>query len=65
MKETYINLWDIKFCKVDEDGEYITDDNGDVVEYELFPDIRYKPLEHICEGIDEEMLRPIEKGEII
>jgi hypothetical protein len=58
--QEYINLWDITFCKVDEDGNYISRD-GEPIIYQLKSDVRYKPLEYICEGIEVDMIEEVKK----
>ena len=52
---------DIKFYKVDDDGnEVLTKDGKHIQLYELKRDIRFKPLEHLCEDIDDNVLQEIE-----
>jgi len=58
--EKFVNLYDITFCLVDEDGNYIEQPNGQIEVFKLKDGIRYKPLEHICDGIDPDMLERIE-----
>ena len=40
-------IYDIKFCKVDDDGNEVKDANGNVKLYE--PKGRWKELEYLCE----------------
>ena len=56
-----ISVYDIIFYKYDENGEAVLNENGTTKEFVLKDDIRFKPLEYLCEDMEEEML--IEKGE--
>ena len=56
-----ISVYDIIFYKYDENGEEVLNENGTTKEFVLKDDIRFKPLEYLCEDMEEEML--IEKGE--
>ena len=48
---------DIKFYKVDDDGnEVLTKDGKHIQLYELKRDIRFKPLEYLCEDMDDDIL---------
>jgi len=54
---------DIKFYKVDEDGnEILTKDGKNIQLFELKRGIRFKPLEYLCEDLDETILEEIENG---
>ena len=58
---TNVLVADIKFYKVDEDGnELLTKDGKDIQLYELKRGIRFKPLEYLCEDLDETILEEIE-----
>ena len=60
---TNVLVADIKFYKVDEDGnELLTKDGKDIQLYELKRGIRFKPLEYLCEDLDETILEEIENG---
>ena len=54
---TYL-IYDIKFCKVNDDGEEITDKNGNIKLFE--PKGRWKDLEYLCEDMTVEDLEEIE-----
>ena len=45
-------IYDIKFYKVDEDGEEIKDTNGNTRLFE--PKGRWKNLEYLCEDTDDD-----------
>ena len=52
---------DIKFYKVDDDGnEVLTKEGKHIQLYELKRNIRFKPLEYLCEDIDDGILQEIE-----
>ena len=55
-KELYINLYDISFYKYDKDGNEELDDKGNIKIYRIKEGVRYKPLEYICEDLNEDML---------
>tara|TARA_R100000742_G_C4176030_1_gene12699 strand:- start:302 stop:496 length:195 start_codon:yes stop_codon:yes gene_type:complete len=48
----------ITFYGMDEDGEIITNEKGEEVIYRLKEGIRFKPLEYLCEDMDEDILDP-------
>lgn len=50
----------ITFYAIDEDGEIITNNEGEDVIYQLKSGVRFKPLEYLCEVMTEEILEPIE-----
>jgi len=53
---------DIKFYKVDDDGnEVLTKDGKHIQLYELKRDIRFKPLEYLCEDMDDDILVEIKE----
>ena len=45
-------IYDIKFYKVDDEGEEVTDKNGNVKLFE--PEGRWKDLEYLCEDRDDD-----------
>ena len=55
-----ISVYDIVFYKYDENGEEVLNEDGTTKEFELKDGIRFKPLEYLCEYMEEEIL--IEKG---
>tara|TARA_R100001015_G_C4554659_1_gene115758 strand:+ start:304 stop:489 length:186 start_codon:yes stop_codon:yes gene_type:complete len=60
---TNVLVADIKFYKVDEDGtELLTKDGKNIQLFELKRGIRFKPLEYLCEDLDETILEEIENG---
>tara|TARA_R110002012_G_scaffold2305_9_gene11115 strand:+ start:261 stop:434 length:174 start_codon:yes stop_codon:yes gene_type:complete len=56
-----IALYDIVFYKYDENGEEVLNKDGTIKQFRLKDGIRFKPLEYLCEDMEEEIL--IEKGE--
>ena len=60
-KPTHFAVEDITFYGMDEDNEIITNDKGEEIKYQLKNDIRFKPLEYLCEDMTEEILEPIER----
>tara|TARA_R100000329_G_C7520232_1_gene183422 strand:+ start:55 stop:243 length:189 start_codon:yes stop_codon:yes gene_type:complete len=60
---TNVLIADIKFYKVDDDGnEILTKDGKNIQLFELKRDVRFKPLEYLCEDLDENILEEIENG---
>ena len=55
-----IALYDIVFYKYDENGEEVLNKDGTIKQFRLKDGIRFKPLEYLCEDMEEEIL--IEKG---
>ena len=54
---------DIKFYKIDSNGnEILTKDGKNIQLYDLKRDVRFKPLEYLCEDLDETILEEIENG---
>ena len=58
-KPTHFAVEDITFYGMDEDNEIITNDKGEEIQYRLKNDIRFKPLEYLCEDMTEEQLEVI------
>ena len=57
-----ILVYDIVFYKVDdENDEEVLNKDGTTKEFRLKEGIRFKPLEQLCEDMEEEMLTEIEK----
>ena len=51
---------DIKFYKVDDDGNEVLNKEGTHIQlYTLKRDVRFKPLEYLCEDMDDDILVPI------
>ena len=51
-----ILVYDIKFYKVDDDGNEIVNSQGITQVYRIKEGYRCKPLEHLCDDMDEDML---------
>ena len=49
-------VYDIKFYKVDDDGKEIVNSQGITQVYKIKDGCRCKPLEYLCDDIDEDML---------
>ena len=57
---TNVLVADIKFYKVDDDGnEILTKDGKNIQLFELKRDVRFKPLEYLCEDIDLDILEEV------
>ena len=50
-------IYDIKFYKVNDEGEEVTDKNGNVKLFE--PEGRWKDLEYLCEDRDDDDFKEI------
>jgi len=51
---------DIKFYAVDDDGNEVLNKEGTHIQlYQLKRDIRFKPLEYLCEDMDMDILEEI------
>jgi len=50
-------IYDIKFYKVDEDGEEVKDAKGDIKLFE--PKGRWKDLEYLCEDRDDDNFKEV------
>ena len=61
-KDLYINLYNINFYKYDENGNEELDDKGNTKVYRIKEGVRYKPLEYICEDLNENMLEENNNG---
>mgnify|MGYP003117386611 CR=1 FL=1 len=60
MKQFYgTSILDIKFYLVDEDGNEIENKDGTTKEFRLKNNIRYKPLEYVCEDLSPDMLEEV------
>ena len=58
-KPTHFAVEDITFYGMDEDNEIITNDKGEEIKYRLKDDVRFKPLEYLCEDMTAEQLEII------
>lgn len=58
-----ILVYDIVFYKVDENDEEVLNKDGTTKQFRLRDGIRFKPLEYLCEDMEEEMLEPIRNKE--
>ena len=53
---THFAVENITFYGMDENNDIIVDDNGVQVTYKLKEGVRFKPLEYLCEGMEENIL---------
>ena len=54
---------DIKFYKVDDDGNEVLNKEGTHIQlYALKRNIRFKPLEYLCEDMDDDILEEIKNA---
>ena len=60
-QNAYPNVWDIQFYMNDEDGNELLDENGKVKLFALKTNIRFKPLEYICEDLTIDELEEIKE----
>ena len=60
-KPTHFAVEDIKFYAMDEDNEIIVDEKGEQITYRLKDDVRLKPLEYLCEGMDINLFEEVKK----
>jgi hypothetical protein len=56
-----VAVCNITFYKFDDDGNELLNEDGTIKEFDL-KDVRFKPLEYLCEDLDPEYLIEI-KGE--
>ena len=54
-----ILVYDIVFYKVDENDEEVLNKDGTTKQFVLKDGIRFKPLEYLCEDMEEEMLEEV------
>tara|TARA_R100000231_G_scaffold113395_1_gene84190 strand:- start:245 stop:430 length:186 start_codon:yes stop_codon:yes gene_type:complete len=59
MKNLSANILDIKFYLYDDDGNELLDNNGNIKEYRIKDNIRFKPLEYLCEDFDVDILEEV------
>ena len=53
------SILDIKFYLLDEDGNAVENKDGTDKEFKLKDNIRFKPLEYLCEDLSPNMLEEI------
>ena len=58
-KPTHFAVEDIKFYAMDQDNEIIVDEKGEQITYRLKDDVRFKPLEYLCEGMDIDLFEEV------
>ena len=58
-KPTHFAVEDIKFYAMDQDNEIIVDEKGEQITYRLKDDVRFKPLEYLCDDIDLDILEEV------
>ena len=59
MKNLSANILDIKFYLYDDDGNELLDNNGNIKEYRIKNNIRFKQLEYLCEDFDIDILEEV------
>jgi hypothetical protein len=52
-------VYDIKFYKVDDDGEAVVNSQGITQTFRLKEGVRFKPLEYLTDDIDEDILEKV------
>jgi hypothetical protein len=55
----YANVYDIKFYMCDENGNELLNKDGTIKQFTLRDDIRFKPLEYLCEDLDIDYLKEL------
>jgi hypothetical protein len=58
---THFAVANITFYAMDEDNEIITNNKGEEVIYRLKDEVRFKPLEYLCEDMTEEQFEIIKE----
>jgi hypothetical protein len=56
-------VYDIKFYQVDDDGNEILNKKNETKIFRLKEGIRFKPLEYLCEDIDNDILEEIKEND--
>tara|TARA_Y100000310_G_scaffold295778_1_gene327444 strand:+ start:51 stop:245 length:195 start_codon:yes stop_codon:yes gene_type:complete len=59
MKNYGVNILDIKFYMYDDNGNEVLNKDGTVKEFRIKKEIRFKPLEYLCEDFDVDILEEI------
>ena len=47
---------DIEFYGLDDEGEIIENEKGEIIVYKIKDGARYKPLEYLCEDMETEFM---------
>jgi len=47
---------DIEFYGLNDEGEIIENEKGEIIVYKLKDGVRYKPLEYLCEDMEAELM---------
>ena len=57
-----VSVCNITFYKFDEDGNELLNEDGTTKQFQLKP-MRFKPLEYLCENLDDDFLEEIKENE--
>lgn len=60
MRNLNVAVHSITFYKYDDDGNEVLNEDGTIKEFELKA-MRFKPLEYLCEDLDENDVKPIKE----
>ena len=63
MKNYNANILDIKFYLYDEDGNEVLNKDGTVKQFRIKDEVRFKPLEYLCEDFDTSILKEVANNE--
>ena len=55
-KASSFAVLDIEFYALDDEGEIIENEKGEIIVYKLKDGVRYKPLEYLCEDMEAELM---------
>jgi len=58
-KDVTVLVYDIKFYKVDNDGNEVVNSQGIAQTFRLKQGVRFKPLEHLTDDMDEDILEEV------
>ena len=56
-------VYDIKFYQVDDDGNEVLNKKNETKIFRLKEGIRFKPLEYLCEDIENDILEEIKEND--